>query len=274
MKILSCALSTLFATLLVTATGAEPLPSDTIRRLVDEHSRAAIDLYREFLSLPNDANFPVDIETQTLWMEDKFASLGFTTERIATVGSALLLAELRSNETRPTVLVYLQADGQPVAPGAWFQEDPYTPVLKAPASDGEFERIPWNMLDTRIDPDWRVFARSASDSKGPMTQFMMAIELFHEARFELPYNLKVIIDTEEELGSPNLPKAVEDNRERLSADMLLIFDGPPHASKSTDRQLWCTRHRHGNAADLRSPCSPAQRALRQFRAPIRACTLR
>jgi len=48
--------------------------------------------------------------------------------------------------------------------------------------------------------------------------------------FEASYNLKVIIDTEEELGSPNLATAVQDHRDLLAADFLLIFDGPPHAS--------------------------------------------
>ncbi len=56
------------------------------------------------------------------------------------------------------------------------------------------------------------------------------MDLLDRAGFELPYNLKVIIDTEEEMGSPHLPAAVNGNRELLAADLLLIFDGPPHPS--------------------------------------------
>jgi acetylornithine deacetylase/succinyl-diaminopimelate desuccinylase-like protein len=63
-----------------------------------------------------------------------------------------------------------------------------------------------------------------------MTQFMMAVQLLTEVKSDLGYNLKVLIDTEEELGSPNLAAAVAANKELLAADMLLIFDGPPHAS--------------------------------------------
>jgi len=63
-----------------------------------------------------------------------------------------------------------------------------------------------------------------------MTQFLMAMELFEQASFEPAFNIKVIIDTEEEMGSPNLPEAVTANRDLLAADMLLIFDGPPHPS--------------------------------------------
>jgi len=209
---------------------AEPLPVDTIRTLTHEHTRQAIALYREFLSLPNDANYPDDIQRMVEWMEDAFSARGFAMQRIATAGSPLLLAERRVADDAKTVLVYLQSDGQPVDPTAWFQEDPYTPVLKERTESGDFERVPWELLDRSYNPDWRVFARSASDSKGPMTQFLLAMELLDQAGFEPAFNIKVIIDTEEELGSPNLPEAVEANRELLAADMLLIFDGPPHPS--------------------------------------------
>jgi acetylornithine deacetylase/succinyl-diaminopimelate desuccinylase-like protein len=209
---------------------ADPVPVDTIRTLTQENTRQAIALYREFLSLPNDANYPDDIQDMIEWMEAAFSARGFATQRIATAGSPLLLAERHVSDDANTVLIYLQADGQPVDPTAWFQEDPYTPVLKERTESGDFERIPWQLLETSYNPDWRVFARSASDSKGPMTQFMVAMELLDRAGFEPTFNIKVIIDAEEELGSPNLPEAVEANRELLAADMLLIFDGPPHPS--------------------------------------------
>lgn len=209
---------------------AEPLPIETIREHIDDHRNDAIALYREFLSLPNDANYPDDITQLVEWMDDAFASRGFDVRRIETAGSPLLLAERHQSDNLPTLLIYLQSDGQPVDPTAWFQEDPYTPVLKAPGPDGGYDRVPWDILDNSYHPDWRVFARSASDSKGPMTQFLVAVELLDNAGFEADYNLKVIIDTEEEMGSPNLPEAVIDNRESLAADLLLIFDGPPHPS--------------------------------------------
>ncbi len=215
---------------LVGTASAEPIPVETIRALTEENTKPAIALFREFLSLPNDANYPDDIARMVEWMEDAFAQRSFSTQRIATAGSPLLLAERRVSDDAQTVLIYLQSDGQPVDPSAWFQEDPYTPVLKERTADGDYERIPWELLDNSYSPDWRVFARSAADSKGPMTQFMVAMDLLDQAGFEPSFNIKVIIDTEEEMGSPNLPEAVEANRDLLAADMLLIFDGPPHPS--------------------------------------------
>ncbi|MCK5325642.1 MAG: hypothetical protein KAJ57_06525, partial [Woeseiaceae bacterium] len=175
---------------------SESLAANEIRRVVDDNVDAAVTLYRDFLSLPNDANHPDDIEKLVVWMEVAFGERGFETRRIPTDGSpALYAARLRENASK-TVLVYLQADGQPVDAGAWAQADPYLPVLKARDSDGNWHTIDWSSIEERYDPDWRVFARSASDSKGPMTQFLMAIELLDELGAAPDYNLKVIVDTE------------------------------------------------------------------------------
>ncbi len=215
---------------LATTGRADPLSADAIRQLVDEETASAVTLYREFLQLPNDALRPQDIEHLIVWMEQAFTARGFATQRVPTAGSPALYAERLVDDAGETVLIYLQADGQPVDPSAWNQPDPYSPVLKSRNDDGGWAIIPWSSLDSRYDPDWRIFARSASDSKGPMTQFMMAMQLLDAAGRAPRYNLKVIVDTEEELGSPNLAAAVEAHQALLSSDLLLIFDGPPHAS--------------------------------------------
>ena len=99
---------------------AEPVPVDTIRALTQQHTRQAIALFREFLSLPNDANYPDDIQRMVEWLEAAFSARVFATQRIATAGSPLLLAERHVSDEAKTVLIYLQADGQPVDPSAWF----------------------------------------------------------------------------------------------------------------------------------------------------------
>jgi acetylornithine deacetylase/succinyl-diaminopimelate desuccinylase-like protein len=201
-----------------------------MRRAVQDNIGGAVELYREFLAQPNDALNPDDIDALVTWMEGAFGERGFRTQRIPTRGNPALFAERRHDAASATVLVYLQADGQPVDPSAWAQPDPFVPVLKARDEQGNWQTIPWGAVGEGFDPEWRVFARSASDSKGPMTQFMMAVELLDELDAAPSYNLKVIIDTEEELGSPNLAAAISAHRELLAADLLLIFDGPPHAS--------------------------------------------
>ncbi len=164
-------------------------------------------------------------------MEDRFRERDFSTERLPTDGgSPVLLAERRHPGAERTVLVYLQADGQPVDPSAWNQESPWEPVLKERSADGSWDAIPWERLRGEIDPEWRIFARSAADSKGPNAQFLAALDVLDAAGATPSVNLKVIVDTEEEMGSPRLPAAVVRYRDRLAADWLVIFDGPPHGS--------------------------------------------
>lgn len=209
---------------------AQSPPRERISALVQEAAPAALELYRELLTLPNDAHYPKDIERLVAWLEQAFRRRKFETQRIPTAGSPLLLATRRVADAKRTVLVYLQADGQPVDPSKWHQQSPWQPVLKQRREDGGWDIIDWDRLDTGIDPEWRIFARSAADSKGPIAQFLSAIEIIDGAGYAPDFDLKVIIDTEEEMSSPHLPKAVIENRELLAADMLVIFDGPPHIS--------------------------------------------
>ena len=162
-------------------------------------------------------------------METAFGARGFATRRLDTTGFPLLLAERRVDEAPATVLVYLQIDGQPVDPSRWRQPDAWAPVLKQRSADG-WEPIEWDRLSGTVDPEWRVFARSASDAKGPVAMFLRALDIFDAGGFEQLFDLKVIMDFEEELGSPHLPAAVGQHREALDADMLVIFDGPRHYS--------------------------------------------
>ena len=211
------------------ALAAPPLSAVQIRASTKASTPRALALFREYLALPNDSHKPEDIRGLADWVEKAFRSRGFKVRRLATKDNPLLLAERRHPGATKTVLVYLQADGQPVDPAAWNQASPFQPVLKRRAGKG-WKEIPWARLDGRIDPDWRIFARSASDSKGPNIQFLTAIDMLADKGVVPPFHLKVVIDTEEELGSPHLAKAVVDNRQRLAADLLYIFDGPPHPS--------------------------------------------
>ena len=166
--------------LLATVAAAEErelIPGPELRDMVNGHTLAAIDLYREFLAIPNDANYPEQIPPLNAWVRDAFEQRGFETRLLPTAGSPSVFAEKRSPGASMTVLVYLQADGQPVDPSAWAQPDPYTAVLKEQDESGAWRIIDWAHAEESLDPDWRIFARSAADSKGPMAQFLVAVEL-------------------------------------------------------------------------------------------------
>ena len=76
----------------------------------------------------------------------------------------------------------------------------------------------------------RIFARSASDDKGPFMMLLNALEILKRQHRQPAFNIKVILDYEEEQSSPGLPEAVARYKKALAADLLLILDGPVHAS--------------------------------------------
>ena len=203
--------------------------SQRLDKITLEYSKQSLNEFKDLLSIPNDAHFLSDIKKNIEWCEKAFQKRGFSTERIQTQEAPLLLASRSHPNSKKTVLIYLQVDGQPVDNKKWSQKNPYKPTLKE-NRNGKWEEINWNKLNGKINNDWRIYARSASDAKGPVVMFLTAMDIINDTNFKPNFNIKVIMDFEEELGSPRLPKAVLENKEKLASDMLVIFDGPRHVS--------------------------------------------
>ena len=193
-------------------------------------AKKSLSQLKELLAIPNDAHYPKDIEKNIQWCEEKLKSLNFSHQRLSTPTVPLLLAAHNAKiKNQPTVLFYIHIDGQPVDPSFWNQEDPYKAELKQKDATGKWNKIDWNLLkQEKLDPEWRIYARSSSDDKSPFIMFLTALETMKAQKKQLPYNLKIVLDFEEEIGSPNLAKAVLSYKNDLAADMLLIFDGPKH----------------------------------------------
>ena len=194
----------------------------------------SINDFREFLSIKNDANYKTELEPLIQWGIDNFKKYGFDLERLETPELPLLLASKIISKKAKTILIYLQFDGQPVDNFKWNQQNPYEAELKI-YENGEYKLIDWNVLENITtkninDSDIRIFARSASDGKGPVLMLLNALEIMKKNDLKLKYNIKVIMDFEEELGSPNITNAVKKYSDKLKSDALLIYDGPEHPS--------------------------------------------
>ncbi|WP_422859275.1 M20/M25/M40 family metallo-hydrolase [Flagellimonas sp. S174] len=212
--------------LLIVASGySQNLDSITIKSSV----ASAIKDLRDFVAIPSDALNASDIQDNLFWLKKQFGERGFNTTELDTDNHPLFFAALPLNDAKPTILVYMHFDGQSVDPSKWDQPSPYKTVLKKP-TDGGFETIPFEELEDDINYDWRLFGRATADDKGPIVMFLHAMDLLKENGSEMPFNIKVILDGEEERGSKPLPKAVKQYRELLEADFLIINDGPMHPS--------------------------------------------
>ena len=197
--------------------------------LLKSQVRHTIDELVQFIAIPNDALEHADINRNLTWLTQAFSKRGFNTSILPTEEESLFFAALPMEDGKPTLLWYMHFDGQSVDPSRWDQPDPYKVVLKAPSGEG-WETRPMSELSEDIPYNWRLFGRSVSDDKGPIIMMLNAIDLLKKQGTALPYNIKVILDGQEERSSKPLPKAVETYRELLQADYLLIADGPVHYS--------------------------------------------
>ena len=221
-------------TILVFTTGLNLFSQSNIENQIFDVGIESIESFKEFLSIKNDANFKNEMKPLIEWGINNFKKYGFEVERLETPELPLLLASKVISEDLNTLLIYLQFDGQPVDNSKWDQENPYKAVIKEKI-DNEYRIIDWSRLDNITfddikKEDLRIFARSASDAKGPVMMIINALEIMKRNNIELEYNLKVIMDFEEEISSPNLADAVKKYSSKLKSDALLIFDGPKHPS--------------------------------------------
>jgi acetylornithine deacetylase/succinyl-diaminopimelate desuccinylase-like protein len=161
--------------------------------------------YLELLSIANVADEPRDIQRNAAFLEQSFRKRGFKTHLLNNAAQRpLVLAELaRTRNNAPTVLFYMHFDGQPVTPEQWSQKSPFEPVVKRRAADGKWQEVSREQLLAKaFDPELRVFARSASDDKAPIMMLLTAIDVLKGRAPAI--NVKVLLDSEEEISSPSL----------------------------------------------------------------------
>lgn len=124
-----------------------------------------------------------------------------------TKGYPVVYGEKIIDKNLPTVLVYGHYDVQPADPLELWESGPFEPVVKK----------------TELHPEGAIFARGSADDKG---QFFMHVKAF-EAMMQtnsLTCNIKFIIEGEEEVGSISLADFLEENKEKLACDVILISD--------------------------------------------------
>ena len=192
------------------------------------NQRAIVTEFLDLLAIPNVAADRPNIEKNATMLKTMLEKRGFRAELLATEGNPLVWGERLVPGATKTILIYCQFDGQPVSPKGWSQPDPFVPFVRTARMDEGGQEVKDVRARSKFDDNWRVYARSAADSKSPIIAFMAALDALKAIDLAPTVNLRVIMDGEEELSSPNLVPAIARYRDKLTADVMLVFDGPMH----------------------------------------------
>ena len=217
---------------------APPPPAQVVQAVREyrmENEDRIVRELTEFLAIPNIAGDTVNIQKNAAHLVEMLEARGIETHLLAITGRGpVVFGKLISPEAKRTVIFYAHYDGQPVDPAAWTDGAPFEPELRSAAIEAGGKRIPFpeNGAATRgaYNDDWRIYARSASDDKSPIVALLAALDALQAKNIPLAVNLKVILEGEEEAGSPNLQKTLELHKNLLGADLLITADGPVHQS--------------------------------------------
>lgn len=217
-----------FLLLLATSVAAQELRQE-IETYIDEHEKPILTELWQAVSIPSVAADAENARRKASFLLERFRVRGFDVELLETDGNPLVWAESGAPGAERTLLLYAHYDGQPVDPSRWAQDDPFEPVLRDGKLD-EGARVLDFEAQSRFEDDWRIYARSVSDDTAPIIAILAAVDALAAVGVAPSVNVRVILDGEEERGSPNLVPAIGRYRDQLEADLMLILDGPLHAS--------------------------------------------
>ena len=176
-----------------------------INQYVETHKQRFLDELFELIRIPSISSLPEHkpdmYKAAEKWKEFLLAAGADKAEIYETEGNPVTYGEKIIDKDAPTVLVYAHMDVMPVDPLELWNTEPFEPVIN----------------------DGKIWARGADDDKGQGFMHAKAFE-YLVATDQLTCNVKFLIEGEEEVGSPNLPKFCEENKELLAADIILVSD--------------------------------------------------
>jgi len=190
------------------------------------HERAVLAEFVELLAIPNIAGDTPNIARNAAAIRAMFDKRGLST-RFLTVDGAppIVVADLKVPGATRTIAYYAHYDGQPVDAAQW-KSPPWTPVMR----DANGNDVDWRNAD-KIDPEWRLYARSAGDDKAPIVAMAAALDALKAANARPKQNLRFVFEGEEEAGSPHLAAYLAKYPDVLRPDAWVLCDGPVHQSR-------------------------------------------
>ena len=171
----------------------------------DSHREAYLDELKAWIAVPSisaDPEHTGDVRRCCERLVGRMREIGLDAAVLETGGNPLAYGEWLHAPGKPTVLIYGHYDVQPVDPLELWTSPPFEGTVR----------------------DGKLYGRGAVDDKGQVLMHLAAIEAHMRTRGALPINVKIVVEGEEEIGSPNFESALARYSDRFTADLAVISD--------------------------------------------------
>jgi acetylornithine deacetylase/succinyl-diaminopimelate desuccinylase-like protein len=226
-------LGRIFATPAILAgTFALALGQSPVRDYRRAHERQILTEFTRLLAIPNIASDQANIRRNAQFILQMMQRRGLSPRLLETKSkttSPAVYGEWKAPGATRSVIFYAHYDGQPVDPKQWTASSPFQPTWRTAAmeSGGQIVTLP---PSGAINPEWRLYARAASDDKAGVMAIITAFDALRAQNITPSLNIKFLFEGEEEAGSPHLGEIIDLHKELLTSDAWIICDGPVHQS--------------------------------------------
>jgi acetylornithine deacetylase/succinyl-diaminopimelate desuccinylase-like protein len=218
--------------ILIAACCTASLGQSLVRDYRRAHERQILAEFTRLLSIPNVASDATNIRRSAQFIIEMMQRRGLNPRLLETKlkkSPPAIYGEWKIPGATQTIVVYAHYDGQPVDRAAWTASPPWQPTWRTAAleKDGKVTTLP---VRGEINPEWRLYARSASDDKAGVMAILTAFDALKASGRKPTVNVKFFFEGEEEAGSPHLGEILDLHKDLLQADAWIICDGPVHQS--------------------------------------------
>jgi acetylornithine deacetylase/succinyl-diaminopimelate desuccinylase-like protein len=200
-------------------------------RALGARRRAILERFVSCLRVDTVSQRPERVRAGAEWLAREMESRGLQARVLETGGNPLVFGERRVPGATRTLLIYCHFDTKPAPPAGWLQPSPFEPVLRRGLAEEGAPIVAADAVSDDALPTYRLYARGASDDKGPIWAHLEALDLMDALAVRPRVDLKLVLEGEEEIGSPAFGGFVDSHRDLLAADLVLVTDGPKDASE-------------------------------------------
>ena len=226
-------LSLLLVLVLAGQSSFAPTGEDRIGQYRRSHEHQILREFVSLLSIPNVASDGENIRRNAALILEMMKQRGLESRLLEAETPNVppaVYAQWRTPGATRTIILYAHYDGQPTDPKQWTGTLPWQPALRSAALEAGGKLLPMPAENAPVDPEWRLYARSASDDKAGVMAILTAFDALKANGIKPTSNIKFFFEGEEEAGSPHLGQIIRLHRELLESDAWIICDGPVHQS--------------------------------------------